>query len=162
TSSPTLRHHAASSAGRINFAYSCVPRGSKPRTYSAPTIASAKLFKLRLMVEKNAVPPGRSAAAHAATIELGSGPGSSTSGHGIALAGRLQRDLLAGDAAVVDRQTAGRGVLPRRIDVLLREVDRDDTRSARREPFCHEAAPAADVENPRPRERNAFRDVVEA
>ena len=43
-------------------AYSCVPRGSRRSTYSAPTIAKRNDLGLRLMVEKNTQPPGLASA----------------------------------------------------------------------------------------------------
>jgi hypothetical protein len=42
----------------MNFFHSCVPLGSQRITYSAPTMAMAKLFALRLMVEQIISPPG--------------------------------------------------------------------------------------------------------
>ena len=44
----------------MNFDQSCVPRGSQRITYSAPTMAMAKLLGVRLMVEQICRPPGRS------------------------------------------------------------------------------------------------------
>ncbi len=79
SSRPAARACAISSLGRMNFAYSCVPRGSRLSTYSAPTIASANDFRLRLIVEKNTAPPGFTSAAHAATTEAGEGTCSSIS-----------------------------------------------------------------------------------
>ena len=83
-------------------------------------------------------------------------------GHRVELARRLESDLLDSDAAIVHAQAASRGVLPRRLDVLGREVDGDDACSARREPLGDQTAAATDVENARARERNALGDVVEA
>src|SRR2546430_8614819 len=51
--SPAARAQRASSEGRMSRSYSCVPRGIRPRRYSAPTIASRKDLRLRLMVETN-------------------------------------------------------------------------------------------------------------
>ncbi|MCY1246863.1 hypothetical protein D9M72_601390 [compost metagenome] len=50
-----------------------------PRTYSAPTIASMKDFRLRLMVEKNTQPPGFTSVAQAWITDAGSGTCSSIS-----------------------------------------------------------------------------------
>ena len=162
---PWPRHHAASSAGRISFAYSCVPRGSKPSTYSAPTIASAKLFKLRLIVEKNALPPGADAAAQAATMRLGirhvlehleARHGVELAGHLSARAARRRRS----DSRWSRRRSAA--CCARRRDVLGRHVDGDDARAARGQTFGEQAAAAADVEHAQAGERRARRDVVEA
>src|SRR5882762_3757188 len=66
--SPAARAQRASSAGRISRSYSCVPRGIRPRRYSAATIASRKDLRLRLMVETNRAPPGRSRRASGAVL----------------------------------------------------------------------------------------------
>ncbi len=79
TSSRAERQAVASSLGLISFAYSCVPRGSMPSTYSAPTMARRNAFALRLMVEKNTHPPGLTSRAHACTTDAGSGTCSSIS-----------------------------------------------------------------------------------
>ena len=141
-----------------------MPRGSKPSTYSAPTIANAKLFRLRLIVEKNAAPPGRSAAAQAATMRLGLGHVLEhlEARDGVELAGHLARELLDVDAAVVDRQAPPAAWSPRGVDVLGRQVDRDDARAARGQALGEQAAAAADVEHSPACKRSARRDVVEA
>merc|ERR550517_1480548 len=53
-----------SSSGFTNFSHSWVPRGSNPRTYSAPTIASNQLRVLLLIVVTNNEPPGFSRCEH--------------------------------------------------------------------------------------------------
>src|SRR5690606_14772892 len=78
-SSPAWRHQPPNSAGRMNLAYSCVPRGSMRSTYSAPTMAKAKDLALRLMVEKHTWPPGLTRVAQARITEAGSGTCSSIS-----------------------------------------------------------------------------------
>src|SRR2546430_6166551 len=70
---PAARAQRASSEGRMSRSYSCVPRGTKLRRYSAPTIASRKDLRLRLMVETNSAPPGRSARARVAVMAAGAG-----------------------------------------------------------------------------------------
>ena len=62
TRPPARRTAAASSEGRTNFRQSCVPRGNRPNTYSAPTMATAKALAVRLSVEKIAMPPGATVA----------------------------------------------------------------------------------------------------
>ena len=79
TSSRASRAIAASSLGRMNLAYSCVPRGNRRSTYSAPTMANRNDFGLRLMVEKNTQPPGRASVLQACTVLAGSGTCSSIS-----------------------------------------------------------------------------------
>ena len=81
SSRPAARACAISSLGRMNLAYSCVPRGSRFSTYSAPTMASANDFRLRLIVEKTTAPPGYTRVAHAAITDAGSGTCSSISMH---------------------------------------------------------------------------------
>ena len=63
----------------MNFLKSWVPRGSSLRMYSAPMIASSQALGLRLMVEKNTVPPGLTRRWQAAITEAGSGTCSSIS-----------------------------------------------------------------------------------
>ncbi len=63
----------------MNFAYSCVPRGSRRSTYSAPTIAKRKDLAFRLMVENTTQPPGFASFAQARTVLAGSGTCSSIS-----------------------------------------------------------------------------------
>ena len=75
------RAQPSSSEGRINLAYSCVPLASMFNTYSAPTIASANDFGLRLMVEKKTCPSGLTNFAQALIIEAGLGTCSSISMH---------------------------------------------------------------------------------
>jgi len=55
---PAREAAAASSAGRTKRCHWCVPRGSTPRTYSAPTIAKTKLFQVRSIVDASSNPPG--------------------------------------------------------------------------------------------------------
>src|SRR4030065_244422 len=56
TTRPACRLMRSSSEGRMNFRYSCVPRGSSLRMYSAPTMANSHDFGLRLSVGKNTRP----------------------------------------------------------------------------------------------------------
>ncbi len=79
TASPASRHARESSEGRMKRAYSWVPRGSRLRTYSAPTMARRNDFALRLRVEKKTIPPRRARRAHASTVLGGSGTCSSIS-----------------------------------------------------------------------------------
>ncbi len=116
-----------------------------------------------MIVEKTAVPPGRKAAAQAATIEAGSGTCSSISRHVTTSnePGAATARLLDVDAAVVDLQAARSRVLPGGFDVLGRHIDGDDARAARRQALGQQAAAAADVEDARAGQRHALRDVVE-
>ena len=74
-------HQFASSEGRMNLAYSCVPFGRRFKTYSAPRIANIYDFGFLFIVEKNTVPPGFTNSKHDLTIEAGSGTCSSISRH---------------------------------------------------------------------------------
>ena len=65
SSRPARRAKRASSAGRMKRDQSCVPRGSRRRTYSAPRIACTYDFGLRLSVAKTTVAPGAASVAHA-------------------------------------------------------------------------------------------------
>src|SRR5574337_1531365 len=71
TTSPACRTHRASSLGRMKRAYSWVPLGSSLSTCSAPTIANAKDFRLRLIVETKTQPPGLTRVASARTTDSG-------------------------------------------------------------------------------------------
>ena len=53
TSRPAVRAQRVSSEGRMKRSYVCVPRGNRPSTYSAPTMASRYDLRLRLSVETN-------------------------------------------------------------------------------------------------------------
>ena len=63
----------------IRRSYSWVPAGMIRVTYSAPTIATMKARRLRLIVETNSRPPGRSSVASACIVAAGSGTCSSIS-----------------------------------------------------------------------------------
>ena len=54
-----------------NLSQWCVPRGSQPNTYSAPTMASAKLFRVRFSVEITITPPGRIRAQRLRKADIG-------------------------------------------------------------------------------------------
>src|SRR6266849_3789123 len=58
TRMPACRMACSSSPGVTNFSHRWVPRGSQRSTYSAPTMASAKLLSVRLRVAAIMSPPG--------------------------------------------------------------------------------------------------------
>ena len=62
-----------------NLSHWCVPRGSQRSTYSAPTMASAKLLSVRLSVAAIISPPGLTIEAQVATKDLTSVTCSTTS-----------------------------------------------------------------------------------
>ena len=61
--SPARSIAASSSFGVTSLSHRCVPRGNHPSKYSAPTIASAKLLRVRLMVAAIISPLGFTIAA---------------------------------------------------------------------------------------------------
>ena len=58
TRRPARSSAISSSFGVTNRSQRWVPRGSQRNTYSAPTIASAKLLRVRLSVAATIRPPG--------------------------------------------------------------------------------------------------------
>ena len=76
---PAAARASLNSSGVTNRAQSWVPRGSQRKTYSAPTMASAKDLSVRLMVETIISPPGASSRAQVSTNARGSGTCSITS-----------------------------------------------------------------------------------
>ncbi len=77
--SPAFRTGVAISSGVRNWFQLWVPRGSQRSTYSAPTIASAKLLAVRLSVDSTKSPPGRTSEQAVARKASGSGTCSTTS-----------------------------------------------------------------------------------
>ena len=58
SSRPAVLPQRASSEGRMNFMYSCVPRGKTCAMYSAPRIATANACGWRFKVDTMRSPPG--------------------------------------------------------------------------------------------------------
>src|SRR5574344_1897477 len=79
TTRPDARQNWASSLGRRNLLYSCVPVGSILRMYSAATMARPNDLMLRFNVEKKTQPPGLTKLAQACTTDAGLGTCSSIS-----------------------------------------------------------------------------------
>ena len=139
TASPAACIAASSSAGVTNLSQRWVPRGSQRSTYSAPTMASAKLFMVRLSVAAIIMPPG--------LHHLGAAPHEQRhvgdmldhlhrQHHVEALARVGQR--LGGGGAIIDPQVGLRGMPARDLDIGFGRV------GAR--PRWRRAAPAARTE----------------
>ena len=148
---PASRHQPASSLGRMNFAYSCVPlRQQLAARTRRRRSRTANALGLRLIVEKNTQPPGlTSAAAGRARPTPGPGTCSSISMQVTTskLPGLLGGERLDRDLAVLDAGVAGfERVQLRDLERLGREVDAEHVGAAPRHRVGQDAAAAADVE----------------
>jgi hypothetical protein len=118
---------------------------------------------LRLIVEKNAHPPGFTRRPQAETIEAGRDvlehlhAGDDVEALGHLLGQRLDRDLAVGDAR---RRRLDRVEL-RHLERLVGEVDAEHVGAAARHRIGEDAAAAADVENALALERREAVDPVE-
>ncbi len=119
SSRPAARPQRASSEGRMNFKYSCVPRGKTRVMYSAPTMATANAMGLRFKRRDDDIAAGlHQCAKRRETLAAGSGTCSSISMQVTRsnAAGRSRRQLLRGDALDTRPRLLprGRAVRPRR------------------------------------------------
>ena len=136
-----------------NLSQRWVPRGSQRSTYSAPTIASAKLFSVRLRVAAIIRPPGCTISAQRCTnsADVGDVLDHLHGQHHVeALA--LVGQLLRGGAAIVDRSPAW-AACARAASILASAGIGADHRGA--EPgqrLGQDAAAAADVEDAQARQ----------
>ena len=117
----------------------------------AATIASRKERRLRLMVEMNSSPPGRSSRAIAPSSAAGLGTCSISSMQVMRSngAGGLLRELLGRALLIVDLQLALVRMQPRDLDHGGRQVDAGDVRAVARERLGQQPAAAADIEHAR-------------
>ena len=83
-----------------------MPRGSQRRMYSAPTIASAKLFSVRLSVAAIISPPGLTIAAQLATNSADVGDMLDHFHRQHDVERSLRREVLGGGGAVIDSKAA--------------------------------------------------------
>ena len=158
---PPERRPFTTSDGFKNFFQSCVPRGSQPRTYSAPAMASAQALAVRLSVDRNNRPPGftmrphdlrkRSTSATCSTISSASTMSNCAPDFGQ----RLGRAL-----AIVDRQRLSLGVQGGDIDVLRGRVDAGHSRPQAGHRLAQKPAAAADVEQRQVLERRARQRIA--
>ena len=150
---PAARPQRASSAGWISRSYSCVPRGISFITYSAPTIASRNDFRLRLIVEMNTEPPGRTSRASVRHRDIGL---RHVLEH-LHAGDHVERAGLAGgerfrvrDPIVDGERLLGRVQL-RHFDHAFREIDARDLRARAHQRFAEQAAAAAHIQHARVR-----------
>ena len=157
---PAARAKAVSSRGVTNCSQRWVPGSSQRSTYSAPTIASAKLLSVRLRVEASRRPPGltREAAAATKALRIGRVLDHLHRAHDIEPA-RLVRQLLDRAHAIGEPRARLLGVSARGFDRGGGRIEADHVRAEPRQRLGEQSGPAADVEEVDARERQAGRGL---
>ena len=150
-SRPAAVHARFISSGVTKRSHWCVPLGSQPSTYSAPTIASAQALKVRLMVEKKMMPPGFTTRAHWSMNgrNVGHVLDDFQARHDIERFA-ARDEVLDAHRAIVDLEPLRLGVSLGDGDVARGRIDARDVGAHPRQRLGDQPAAAADVERGEP------------
>ena len=155
---PAARAKPVSSSGVTNCSQRCVPGSSQRKTYSAPTIASAKLLNVRLRVEtsKQAAGLDQRGGGGDEALRIGRVLDHFHRAHDIEKP-RLLRQLLDRAHAIGELGAGLLGMIAGGVDRGGRRIDADDIGAEPRQRLGEQSGPAADVEEVDAGERRADR-----
>ena len=149
----------------MNRSYSCVPRGNRRSTYSAPTIASRNDLRLRLSVDTNTAPPGLTSrpSSRNECLRIGQVLQHFHAAHDVEMMGTAPRPA----AARPGRDSRWQGPIRRHAAARSRSWPATGRwpvtmRAATGQRLGQQAAAAADIQHAGAWQRRARRDVIGA